>query len=47
MVEIFGYKSLVIANRTNLIRNLISFYHQAYRAAVWDSRHNFLDASAK
>jgi hypothetical protein len=24
-----------------LLRNLINFYHQAYRAAVWSSRHNF------
>jgi multidrug efflux pump subunit AcrA (membrane-fusion protein) len=24
----------------NLLRNLISFYHQAYRAAVWHSRQN-------
>jgi hypothetical protein len=24
-----------------LLRNFISFYHQAYRAAVWRSRHNF------
>jgi hypothetical protein len=23
-----------------LLRNFISFYHQAYRAAVWCSRHN-------
>ena len=26
---------------STLLRNLISFY-QAYRAAVWGSRHNFL-----
>jgi hypothetical protein len=25
-----------------LLRNFISFYHQAYRAAVWRSRHNYL-----
>ena len=24
-----------------LLRNFISFYHQAYRAAVWGSRHNY------
>ena len=24
----------------NLLRNFISFYHQAYRVAVWSSRHN-------
>ncbi len=24
-----------------LLRNFISFYHQAYRAAVWSSRQNF------
>ena len=32
---------------TNLLRNFISFYHQAYRAAVWSSRHDFLDACAE
>jgi hypothetical protein len=25
-----------------LLRNFISFYHQAYQAAVWSSRHNYL-----
>jgi hypothetical protein len=25
----------------NLLRNFISFYHQAYRVAVWSSRQNF------
>jgi hypothetical protein len=25
-----------------LLRNSISFYHQAYRAAVWSSRQNYL-----
>jgi hypothetical protein len=27
---------------TKLLRNFISFYHQAYHAAVWNSRHNIL-----
>jgi hypothetical protein len=31
----------------NLLRNFISFYYQAYRAAVWGSRHNFLSASGE
>jgi hypothetical protein len=26
---------------TTLLRNFIRFYHQAYRAAVWQSRQNF------
>ena len=26
--------------RANLLRNFISFYHQAYRVAVWSSRQN-------
>jgi hypothetical protein len=30
-----------------LLRNLISFYHQAYRTAVWSSRHNYLSASGE
>jgi hypothetical protein len=25
-----------------LLRNFISFYHQAYRVAVWSSRHDIL-----
>jgi hypothetical protein len=32
---------------TNLPRNFISFYHQAYRAAVWRSRHNNLSVSGE
>jgi hypothetical protein len=35
-------RSFRTAWRTALLRNFISFYHQAYRAAVWRSRHNFL-----
>src|SRR2546426_12614621 len=31
----------------NLLRNFISFYHQAYRAVVWSSRHEFIDAGAE
>jgi enoyl-CoA hydratase/carnithine racemase len=31
----------------NLLRNSISFYHQAYRAAVWSSRHEFIDTGAE
>ena len=27
---------------TALLENFISFYHQAYCAAVWSSRHNIL-----
>jgi hypothetical protein len=30
---------------STLLRNFISFYHQAYRVAVWSSRHNFRDIS--
>jgi single-stranded DNA-binding protein len=33
--------------KSNLLRNFISFYHQAYRAAVWSSRHEFIDAGAE
>jgi hypothetical protein len=32
--------------RAALLRNFISFYHQAYRAAVWGSRHDILYSSA-
>jgi TnpA family transposase len=28
---------------SNLLRNFISFYHQAYRAAVWSSRQHILE----
>jgi hypothetical protein len=28
-----------------LLRSFISFYHQAYRAAVWRSRHHYRDIS--
>jgi hypothetical protein len=30
---------------SNLLRNFISFYHQAYRAAVWCSRHISLSSA--
>ena len=30
-----------------LLRNFISFYHQAYRTAVWGSRHNILYTRAE
>jgi len=30
-------------HEATLLRNFISFYHQAYRGAVWSSRHNFRD----
>jgi hypothetical protein len=30
-----------------LLRNFISFYHQAYRVAVWRSRHNYLYLGAE
>jgi hypothetical protein len=32
------------AHSTNQLRNFISVYHQAYRAAVWSSRHDLLEA---
>ena len=33
---------VVYFHAAKLLRNFISFYHQAYRAAVWSSRHNLL-----
>jgi hypothetical protein len=37
---------VVLVPITNLLRNFISFYHQAYRVAVWHSRHDFVYLSA-
>jgi hypothetical protein len=36
-------RALGIPITPTLLRNFISFYHQAYRAAVWSSRQNFRD----
>jgi hypothetical protein len=38
---------MLYVERSALLRNFISFYHQAYRAAVWHSRHEFIDAGAE
>jgi hypothetical protein len=35
-------RAMVVRDGANQRRNFISFYHQAYRAAVWDSRHDSL-----
>jgi hypothetical protein len=31
---------VTLRGHSALLRNFISFHHQAYRAAVWCSRHN-------
>jgi hypothetical protein len=43
LIEMNSTVSAILHVRcTALLRNFISFYYQAYRAAVWYSRQNYL-----